>query len=892
MLKEDSILAEKCAALATAAQSAAGWVDRNRDLVRAESDETIRLLRRSAAAFRRLETASRRKMCVGIFGPSQAGKSYLVSSLARSADAPLLANFDGQTLDFLEKINPSGEKEATGLVTRFTVSRPAKLPPGRPVQLRMLSETDIVKIIGNTYYADFVHDDIPDPDPEDISRRLNELSTRAKGPQADGLDLDGMTELDEYFWRNFRGNGRVKVLRTTYWPRAAELAPRLAVEDRALLFSMIWGDVRTFTDLYRRLYSALHALDFAKEAFCGLDALVPRERSIIDVATLVGLSGDGGDLLDVVNADGKTARWPRAIAAALTAELVIVVDRQPYDFFAHTDLLDFPGARSREKNRDVEGMLARPLGLEGLFRRGKVAYLFERYCAERELTSMLLCIRGSNQDVWDLPLMVNDWIRETHGDTPERRTGRDIALFFVLTQFDLMLGEKGGDKGDFSARWTSRLEASLLHFFGREHSWPTQWDDKGAFRNIFWVRNTTIINRGLFDYAEDGGEVALRRDAEAMVASFRQGFVANAAVQRHFTDPGRAWDEVMRLNDGGIAYLADRLRPICNPALKRRQIVELIAEEMRRIDGKLRRHLRTGSKDDEIEKKRAIARQVGRRLSACAQAQRFGELLRLLQIADHELYDVYYRLGNTAPAEGNAESEAAPPPATIIAERVSEDDIFSSVFGGEDVPQSATDGPAPADGTAEKPVDEAERYAREIRSLWFARLGEAAETASFQRYFQLPAEDFDKFVHELKIAYGRLRLHDRLSAALREAARFRGAQRTRQIWKQASTAATIINAYIDWLGRDPRSLPPDRRRLRVANRERVVFERPALNGPYPSLAAEPTYDRDFYVDWLIAFAALVEDNAEGDEGYDRAENEALMKILDTIQRNAVQPAAT
>jgi hypothetical protein len=853
--------------------------------VRAESDETIRTLRRSAAAFRRLETASRRKMCVGIFGPSQAGKSYLVSSLARSADAPLLANFDGETLDFLEKINPSGEKEATGLVTRFTATRPAKLPAGKPVQLRMLSETDIVRIIGNTYYADFVHDDIPDPDPSAISKRLDELSARARGPQGDGLDLDGMTELDEYFWRNFRGNGRVKVLRTTYWPRAVELAPKLAIEDRAQLFATVWGDTPAFTDLYRRLYQALAALGFAKEAFCGLDALVPRERSIIDVATLAGLAADGDDQLDVVNAEGRRARWPRATAAALTAELVIVVDRQPYDFFAHTDLLDFPGARSREKNRDIEGMLSRPLGLEGLFRRGKVAYLFERYCAERELTSMLLCIRGSNQDVWDLPLMVNDWIRETHGETPEKRTGRDIALFFILTQFDLMLGEKGGDKGDFSARWASRLEASLLHFFGREHSWPTQWDEQGEFRNIFWVRNTTIINRGLFDYADGGGETGLRNDAQAMVASFRQGFAANPTVQRHFADPGKAWDEVMRLNDGGIAYLAERLRPICNPALKRRQIVALIAEEIRRIDGKLRRHLKTGSKDDEVEKKRAIARQVGRRVSACAQAQRFGELLRLLQTADHELYDVYYRLGNTTPAEGDLDAESAPAPATIIAERVSEDDIFASAFGDDGATPAADAQPA-ATKADTRPVDEAERYAREIRSLWFARLGEAAETASFQRYFQMPAEDFDKFVHELKIAYSRLRLHDRLSAALRDTARFRGAQRTRQIWKQASTAATMINAYVDWLGRDPRTVPPERRRLRVANRERVVFERPTWTGPYPSLAAEPSYDRDFYVDWLIAFAALVEDNAEGDEGYNRAENEALMKILDTIQHNA------
>src|ERR1700740_3482068 len=50
---------------------------------------------------RKLARAARRRMCVGVFGPSQAGKSYLVSILASRDGRPLQARFADQTYDFL-----------------------------------------------------------------------------------------------------------------------------------------------------------------------------------------------------------------------------------------------------------------------------------------------------------------------------------------------------------------------------------------------------------------------------------------------------------------------------------------------------------------------------------------------------------------------------------------------------------------------------------------------------------------------------------------------------------------------------------------------------------------------------------------------------------------------
>ena len=69
------------------------------------------------------------------------------------------------------------------------------------------------------------------------------------------------------------------------------------------------------------------------------------------------------------------------------AELKIVMTDSPWPFFEHTDLLDFPGARSRAKLTDLpEDAAERSQRVRDMLLRGKIAYLFQRYTEERELT--------------------------------------------------------------------------------------------------------------------------------------------------------------------------------------------------------------------------------------------------------------------------------------------------------------------------------------------------------------------------------------------------------------------------------------------------------------------------------------------------------------------------
>src|SRR5947209_4603248 len=116
----DVKLARICGQIAANADLAADWVNRNKDGVGPKSNSLRKEIRRQAELARTFEHAAEQPLAIGIFGPSQTGKSYLVSALARKEDHPLIAMLDKER-HFLKEIGPEKNQEATGLVTRFSI---------------------------------------------------------------------------------------------------------------------------------------------------------------------------------------------------------------------------------------------------------------------------------------------------------------------------------------------------------------------------------------------------------------------------------------------------------------------------------------------------------------------------------------------------------------------------------------------------------------------------------------------------------------------------------------------------------------------------------------------------------------------------------------------------
>src|SRR3954468_17424329 len=89
-----------------------------------EAEAEAQILRDLALRTRKLKRAWGRRQSLGLFGPSQAGKSFLVGALLSHELGTLEVLSRDRSLDFLKEINPAKGVESTGVVTRFTCSPP------------------------------------------------------------------------------------------------------------------------------------------------------------------------------------------------------------------------------------------------------------------------------------------------------------------------------------------------------------------------------------------------------------------------------------------------------------------------------------------------------------------------------------------------------------------------------------------------------------------------------------------------------------------------------------------------------------------------------------------------------------------------------------------------
>lgn len=168
-------------------------------------------LRRTAYTCSDIETAAPLRPCVGVYGTSQAGKSYLLSYLATSANKPLTARFGPFELDFLKQLNGEGGAETTGLVTRFTTLNPPEAMQGDDkflqVKLRILSEVDLISIFLNSFVLDLEHDDRDDEKitatRNNITKKLKELSEkRVQANVVMPISEAAIFKLEQYYKKN------------------------------------------------------------------------------------------------------------------------------------------------------------------------------------------------------------------------------------------------------------------------------------------------------------------------------------------------------------------------------------------------------------------------------------------------------------------------------------------------------------------------------------------------------------------------------------------------------------------------------------------------------------------------------------------------------------------
>ena len=451
-----------------------------------------KVVKQAAWKGKKLHRSSSNKPAISVYGPSQAGKSFLASVLVRPSDKPLEVVFPGSdgSKEYISEINPSGDRECTGLVTRFTLNSGHK-NKDFPVLLRLLTEIDLICILMNSYFCDGDQRHETHRNAEEIGSYIEKNST-SPVVLCDTLNESDFWELEEYLQENFSNFEYAKTLQPFVANIATQALKTSDIKLRATLYAPFWGFHKQFTDLFLSMLEVLNAVDFSTDLHAGIGTLVPKSNSIIDVLTLKNIFSDVDDSIEVQTPSGNILNVGRALLSAVTAELILDVSEVPHKFMEHTDVLDFPGTRNRQPENLSEhfaGFEEKGNDIDSYLLRGKVAYLFEKYVNAQDINAMLLCVKHSNMESIGLPPLIDRWVKNSIGATPEARRESSCNLFFVMTFFDQHLLDTAANKQE-TDRFSRRMGASLLEIFGRL---PDSWPKTGVERQKTQYRLKTVF---------------------------------------------------------------------------------------------------------------------------------------------------------------------------------------------------------------------------------------------------------------------------------------------------------------------------------------------------------------------------------------------------------------
>lgn len=592
---QSKFLNNKFDKVAAAAKDAVAWLE-------SVDDETVqkaapalcvrlcRLAKKASSASEVLPVNT----AVGVFGPSQAGKSYLVSTLASTGGGDgLVASWDGHEISFISHLNPQGgDREATGLVTRFTHKKTPSVP-GYPVLVKVFNEADLVRVLINSYFADLAltsdylddHGQFfkSDAQIDALFAKLNTAEYQLKDGETAYHSQADLVSIADYCKEHSKGS----VLATSeldincrFWQEARKIYQKLNLKGRKAIYEKLWHEMPVFNNLFDKIAPGIVSLEGMSSVYVPLSCFVNSvdgrlmQRSggtLNDIAALKSLLSEEGQSVKVSLDDKgqKIVDINFNVLAFATAEITFPLPEK--SAAGNFDVLDFPGARSRNrgdlniwKQASGAGTSSDNDGSE-FARRGKVGYLIERYCERREVDVLLCCIGADKQqEVRDLEAYFTSWIDQNVGDTPQKRAkSQKIPLVGAFTRFDGCVTRTfknlGSSESDVGKTITTALEKFNV-------KWMQEWTENNPFDQFFFVRKPNIPDSETLYRLENGKEVALKDDDEkvkTVLDTYRKEIVKDPFMKhvygfRHGNC--QTIEEVLKPNDGGVSFLADFLK--------------------------------------------------------------------------------------------------------------------------------------------------------------------------------------------------------------------------------------------------------------------------------------------------------------------------------------------
>lgn len=611
------------------------------------------------------------------YGESQVGKSYLMSSLLSTPDAPFVIENNGIEYSFIDKINPSGgnntKQESTGVITRFTI-RQSNSKMADYVKITNLSVVDIILLLADSYYNDVKIDTDSVLLNTDIDNFLSQKADlwRGKTKVHDIITEDDVRDICDYL-NDIIGNNAANICKSNFCKTIAPVIEYISYDNWVNIFGLIWNNNAELNKLFSTLINEYKKLNFTTEVYVPFDAVLRDKGTLLKIDWLDSVCGihkeSNDDILytDIFDKEGNiiAADFSKAYLSALIGELTFVLPEKiavERKFLKKIDLLDFPGARSREKIKEQQ------LGevLPTILRRGKVAYLFNKYSRSLKISSVLFCHHNDQKTEPTIGASIHNWIENNIGKTPETRanvltkTNGIAPLFLICTKFNIDLERTKNDTPATIAKlddhW-SRFNTTIPKIIEPE-KWLDEWVPAGGafssphFQNVYLLRDFywSAKNRVFDGYNEQKGTVEsnvhIFEEYPEYFNDLMNSFLANQFIKKHFAKPQQAWDDVATINNDGSKAIIRNLDAIAEVLENARK--ELYHQQLVEIRNEIVNRLSVYHESDDKEQNNVRIRQISGDIKLRTnfafgeKPERFGQIIDNMMISSSDIRSIAY----------------------------------------------------------------------------------------------------------------------------------------------------------------------------------------------------------------------------------------------------------
>ncbi|NOQ75777.1 MAG: hypothetical protein GQ574_27465 [Crocinitomix sp.] len=621
------------------------WIKQNTKSSAAISKQIM--LENDLRTINRVLEASKKRPSIAIFGQSQVGKSFLVRSLAKSPKTAKLEVLDPSStnrIDFLQKINPPGGRESTGIITRFSTAIPKAINTDYNFKLELISQLDLAAIIVNAYLGN-IREFINDFDRDEVVKLMLELKSNSSY-QGKEISKSEVVDFNNYVQGNYRDNFIIKEAKSiNFFNDLAIILPSIPSSDRWIALSFLWGRNEFLTNLFKDLSETLNLLNFSKTVYTN-------SASIINDPNLVAKEfSDSSNILDVArvkeiyqhtqlpkvaicDANGKIVEIARGKICALIKELHLTIP-DDFDgaeftsFLNYTDLLDFPGSKNQETTPEQIFNNNPPAERLSAFVRGKVSYLFYLYNRDLGISTLLYCMHQDPPEVSDSPFFLEEYVKQYAGENPQKRKKQEqdvlallksynvnlnvenvSPLIVAMTKFNIELTGKGdaeiiGETKGHNAKWFARFQENFCTYMQKpiEDKWIDNWTaESDSFKFIFPLRDPGFSTSTFEGYKLSGLETEIRQEEIPLIEDMKKSFLTSEIIDKFIFNKNELWDNLLTPNKTGIDYLCKYLAPSSHPANMIAQLNTILSKAINSCLIVLEGEYQSGNMDEDLRK--------------------------------------------------------------------------------------------------------------------------------------------------------------------------------------------------------------------------------------------------------------------------------------------------